>query len=92
MTALRVHRHDPRLSGVAGFVRDFFWVMALGVIGCFVFFFALGAIDPGDVAGVTIGVAILGGLWLARAWALDHRHARDDRDPRLAHERERRGF
>jgi hypothetical protein len=91
MTALRVHRHDPRLSGVAGFVRDFFWVMALGIIGCFVFFFALGAITPGDVWGVTFSVGALCLLWLARAWAVEH-HRREERDPRLAHERERRGF
>jgi hypothetical protein len=91
MTTLRMHRHDPRLSGVAGFVRDFFWVLALGVIGCFVFFFALGAIDPGDVLGVTIAVAVLCVLWAARAWAIEHRH-HHDRDPRLSHERERRGF
>lgn len=91
MATLRMHRHDPRLSGVASFVRDAFWILALGVIGCFVFFFALGAIDPGDIAGVTVAVAALAILWLLRSWAIAHRHA-NDHDPRLSHERERRGF
>jgi hypothetical protein len=31
-----------------GLLRDAFWVLALGVIGCFAFFFTLGAISPGE--------------------------------------------
>jgi hypothetical protein len=81
--------HSPRLDAVAQVIRDGFWVLALGVIGGFLFFFALGAIDPGDVVGVTIGVVALAALWAVRAWA---RGRHKEFDPQLAHERERRGF
>ena len=90
MATLHMPRHSPRLDVLAQVIRDGFWVLALGVIGGFLFFFALGAIDPGDVIGVTIGVAVLAALWAVRAWAIA-RHKKEF-DPRLAHERERRGF
>jgi hypothetical protein len=48
-------------------------------------------IEPGEVWGVTIAVLILLALWLARAWSISHL-AKHERDPRLAHARERRGF
>jgi hypothetical protein len=72
-------------------IRDGFWVIALGAIGCYAFFVALGAIKPDEVWGVTIAVAILLALWLARAWSVSHLE-KHERDPRLAHARERRGF
>lgn len=71
-------------------LRELFWVAALGVIGCFVFFFALGAITPADAMGVTVVVAVLCVLWVVHA-ALAHRHA-GEHDSRLTHARERRGF
>jgi membrane protein implicated in regulation of membrane protease activity len=82
---------SPRLSAIAEFVRDAFWVLALGAIGCYVFFVALGAFSPGDVLGITIAVGVLLALWLVHAWAQSHR-AQDERDPRLTAARERRGF
>jgi steroid 5-alpha reductase family enzyme len=75
-------------------VIDAFWVFAIGVIAAYAFFAALGAFDPGDVLGVTIAVAVLVVLWVARAWAVAH-HAKAERiqrDPRIVHARERRGF
>lgn len=90
MATLHMPRHDARLDAVAEVIRDGFWVLALGVIGGFAFFFVLGAIDPGDVMAVTLGVAVLAALWAARAWAIAHHEKKFD--PRLAHERERRGF
>jgi uncharacterized membrane protein YhaH (DUF805 family) len=69
---------------------DAFWVLAMGVIAAYAFFAALGAFSPGDVLGVTIGVAVLLVLWIVRA--LRARRAADNRDPRLVHARERRGF
>ena len=90
MATLKMPPHNPRLDAVARVIRDGFWVLALGVIGGFLFFFALGAIDPGDVVGVTLAVVALALLWLVRAWALG-RH-KNEYDPRLSHERERRGF
>jgi membrane protein implicated in regulation of membrane protease activity len=70
---------------------DVFWVLAIGVIAAYAFFAALGAFSPGDVLGLTIAVGVLLLLWIARA-ALSGRRARNDRDPRLVHARERRGF
>jgi len=51
----------------------------------------LGAIKPNEVAGVSIAVGVLVVLWALRAWSNAHLAAHD-RDPRLAHARERRGF
>lgn len=70
---------------------DAFWVLAIGVIAAYVFFAALGAFSPGDVLGVTIAVGLLLALWIVRA-LLAARSARIERDPRLVHARERRGF
>jgi TRAP-type C4-dicarboxylate transport system permease large subunit len=71
-------------------VVDTFWALALGVIAAYAFFAALGAFSPGDVLGVTIAVGILVALFLVRAWSM--RRVAAERDPRLAHARERRGF
>ena len=76
-----------RLSSTA---RDLFWVIALGILGVFAFFLALGAVKPGEMMWPTIGVIALGVLWVVHAW-LQARHPAD-RDPRLVHARERRGF
>jgi steroid 5-alpha reductase family enzyme len=70
---------------------DAFWVLAMGVIAAYAFFAALGAFSPGDVLAVTIGVAVLLVLWTVRA-LLARRTAAANRDPRLVHARERRGF
>jgi membrane protein implicated in regulation of membrane protease activity len=78
------------LRAFAEFVREAFWVLALGVIGCYAFFVALGAFSPGDVIGITIAVGALLLLWLVHVWARNHRHV--ERDPRLTAARERRGF
>ncbi|HWI72630.1 MAG TPA: hypothetical protein VNT55_11810 [Baekduia sp.] len=71
---------------------DAFWVLAIGVIAAYVFFAALGAFSPGDALGVTIAVGILLVLWIVRALSVKRRAAKADRDPRLVHARERRGF
>jgi hypothetical protein len=91
MATLHLPHPSPRLSAVAETVREIFWVIALGVIGCYAFFVALGAFAPGDVAGLSIAVGILLVLWLVHAWARGHAHS-DERDPRLTAARERRGF
>jgi TRAP-type C4-dicarboxylate transport system permease large subunit len=71
---------------------DAFWALAIGVIAAYAFFAALGAFSPGDVLGVTIAVAILVGLFCLRAWMTRRHGPTHDRDPRLVHARERRGF
>ncbi len=73
-------------------LREAFWVLTLGVIGSFAFFFTLGAISPGEVIEVTLVVLALCGLWLLHGWDV-RRHARaDPPDARAAHAHERRGF
>jgi membrane protein implicated in regulation of membrane protease activity len=91
MSALRMPHPMSRHPEMARAIRDGFWVIALGAIGCYAFFVALGAIKPGQVAGVSIAIGVLFALWLARAWSQSHLK-RMERDPRLAHARERRGF
>ncbi len=73
-------------------LREAFWVLALGVIGCFAFFFTLGAISPGEVIEVTAVVLVLCGLWLLHGWDGRRHTGADPPDARGAHARERRGF
>jgi protein-S-isoprenylcysteine O-methyltransferase Ste14 len=84
--------HTPDWLGtVAAFVRQAFWVIALGAVMVYAFFFVLGALNPGDVGALSIAVVILLALWLLRSWAWRRRHG-DEHDPRLVKARERRGF
>jgi membrane protein implicated in regulation of membrane protease activity len=71
-------------------LRNAFWVAALGVIACYVFFLALGAFSATDVLWLTLAVAALVVLWLYHSY-LESRHAGEP-DPTLARARERRGF
>ena len=70
-------------------LRSFFWAIALGVIAAYLFFFALGAFAFDDVLPLSLVVAVLVLLWIVHA-ILESRH--EQRDPRLVHARERRGF
>lgn len=70
--------------------REFFWILALGVIAGYLFFMALGAFSPGDVLPLSVLIVALMALWLAHAWIGRRRNT--ESDPRLRHERERRGF
>lgn len=72
-------------------LRDIFWILALGIIACFLFFFALGGFGLGDAIGVTLVVALLSAMWMVHA-ALMRRQAQHHRDARLTSARERRGF
>lgn len=90
----RRHRHRQVMhdGGHESFqqIREGFWVLTLGVLVCFAFFLALGAFSLGDSATVTIVIAALAGIWIVHVW-LSARGG-TDRDPRLTHDRERRGF
>ena len=77
-------RYDPHM-------RNAFWVLSLGVIAAYGFFFALGAFAVGDVAPLSIAVGILVLLWAGHLW-WESRHPSESRDPRLVQSRERRGF
>jgi membrane protein implicated in regulation of membrane protease activity len=94
MTTLHMPRTSPRMSAVAEGVREVFWVVVLGIIAAYVFFVALGAFSPGEVAGVSIAVVILLALWLVHVgterWS--ERRRTGPRDHRVSSGRERRGF
>ena len=72
-------------------LRNVFWVVSLGVIAAYLFFFALGAFGIDDVLPLSIAVGLLAALWAFHAWA-ESRHPADGRDPRLIRGRERRGY
>ena len=79
-----------RGSRVRATMSDTFWVLILAVVVLFVFFLALGAINPGEVVWLTLAMLVLALLWTAHAvW--DSRH-RSGRDPATIRNRERRGF
>jgi heme A synthase len=54
----------PRL----GALMHFFWAACAVIVLLFIFFAALGAIDPGEALAVTAVVLALALLWLAHAW------------------------
>ena len=72
-------------------LRNLFWVLSLGIIGAYLFFFALGAFGFADVLPLSLAVAVLVVLWGIHAH-LQRRHPPESRDPRLISGRERRGF
>ncbi len=79
-----------RGSRMRSTLSDTFWILVLSVIVLFAFFVALGAFSPAEVAGLSLGVAVLALLWTAHAlWQSRHR---DGRDPAAVRNRERRGF
>jgi TRAP-type C4-dicarboxylate transport system permease large subunit len=90
MSAVHVPHPLRDHPGATRTAVDAFWVLAIGVIAAYAFFAALGAFAPGDVLAVTIVVAILVGLFALRSWT--SRRRVPEKDPRLAHARERRGF
>ena len=72
-------------------LRNLFWVLSLGVIAAYLFFFALGAFSVDEVLPISIAVGALVVLWVVHA-VLQRRHADGTLDPLLMRARERRGF
>ncbi len=62
--AIRTFDRHPHLHGVA----HAFWAACGAIVVLFIFFAALGAIEPGDALELTIVVVALAALWLAHAW------------------------
>jgi steroid 5-alpha reductase family enzyme len=73
-------------------MRNAFWVLSLGIIAGYLFFFALGAFGFGEVLPLSLAVTVLAALWAVRAWRMSRRGGDEGRDPRLMEARERRGF
>jgi hypothetical protein len=78
-------------GALARLITDGFWVLVLGVVLCFLFFVAIGGINPADSAGISVVIGVLAVLYAIRAWATTHRRS-EIRDRRLVAARERRGF
>ncbi len=74
-----------------GSLRNLFWVLSLGVIGAYLFFFALGAFAIDEVVPISIAVGVLIVLWIVHA-ILQPRSNDGGLDPLLMKARERRGF
>jgi hypothetical protein len=72
-------------------LRNLFWVLSLGVIAAYLFFFALGAFKIDEVLPLSIAVGVLVVLWVIHG-ALQRRRAEEGLDPMLMRARERRGF
>jgi hypothetical protein len=65
------------------------WSLCGALVVLFIFFAALGGIDPAEAAVASIIIAVMGVLWLVHFWRL--RSASDE--SRINREdRERRGF
>jgi membrane protein YdbS with pleckstrin-like domain len=73
-------------------LRNLFWLLVVATICLFGFFAATGAWSPTASPGTGIAVGVLVLLWAAHAYLLHRRHDEVTRDPRLRHDRERRGF
>jgi uncharacterized membrane protein (DUF485 family) len=79
-----------RRSRILATLSETFWVLVLAVVVLFAFFVALGALSPGEVAGLTVVVVVLAVLWVVHAvW--QSRHS-DPHDRAVVQARERRGF
>ncbi len=72
-------------------LRNLFWVLSLGVIAAYLFFFALGAFAIDEVLPISIAVGALVVLWIVHA-LLQRRASDGTLDPLLMRARERRGF
>ena len=79
-----------RRSRTLSTLLETFWILVLALVVLFAFFVALGALSPGEVAGLTAVVVVLAVLWVAHAvW--QSRHS-DPHDRAVVRARERRGF
>ena len=72
-------------------LRNLFWVLSLGVIAAYLFFFALGAFSVDEVLPISLVVGALVVLWVVHA-VLQRRADDGGLDPTLMKARERRGF
>jgi hypothetical protein len=87
-----LERDHVRLQSIADTLRDAFWVFAVSIVACFLFFVLLGALHPGQVIGLTIAMIVLAALYAGHAYMDSRAREARGRDPRLVHARERRGF
>jgi hypothetical protein len=68
MAALRLPDLEPDAHPVLHTLAHAFWAACGTIVVLFIFFAALGAIEPDDAVEVTVVVLALAVLWLAHAW------------------------
>lgn len=69
-------------------VRAALWAACGAIVVLFIFFAAIGGIDPGEAEIATLVIAVLALLWLAHSW----RRLFGDSEGGAQTDRERRGF
>jgi MFS-type transporter involved in bile tolerance (Atg22 family) len=70
-------------------LRNVFWIASIALVACFALFVVLGAF-PLSASGIFIVMGVLAALFAGHMWAQSRQQG--PRDPRLVHDRERRGF
>ena len=70
-----VDRHIPH---VPGSVAHAFWAACGAIVVAYIFFAALGAVQPGEAVELTVVVLALAVLWLGHAWRDLWRYERRD--------------
>ncbi len=70
-------------------LRNTFWVASITLVICFALFALLGAF-PTSAVGLFVVMGVLAVMFAVHMWLQSRNTA--PRDPRLIHDRERRGF
>lgn len=70
-------------------LRNAFWVFSICIVACFALFAVLGAF-PTSAVGLFIVMGVLAVLFAGHMFLQSRKEG--PRDPRLVHDRERRGF
>jgi hypothetical protein len=68
MATLHLPHLQPESHPALSRLAHGFWAVCGSIVILFIFFAALGAIDPTEAVEVTIVVLALAVLWLAHAW------------------------
>jgi hypothetical protein len=68
MAMLRLPHLEHESQGLLNTLAHAFWALCATVVVLFIFFAALGALEPSEALELTIVVLALAALWLAHAW------------------------
>ena len=69
-------------------IRSALWALCGALVVLFIFFAAIGGIDPGEAEVATLVIGVLALLWVAHSWG----RLFGDREGASQTDRERRGF
>jgi hypothetical protein len=68
MATLHLSRSDGESHPALRTLTHVFWALCAAIVVLFIFFAALGAVEPGDAVELTVVVVALAAAWLAHAW------------------------